>query len=72
MVTATIVQAETLGTRTRKLRLALRITQQELSIRSGVSRETIILFEHNLPVILDARRRILKELWAIKAGRLGN
>jgi transcriptional regulator with XRE-family HTH domain len=72
MVTATIIQPETLGIRTRKLRLALRITQQELSIRSGVSRETIGLFEHNLPVILDARRRILKELWAIKAGRLEN
>jgi transcriptional regulator with XRE-family HTH domain len=72
MVTATLVQTETLGTRTRKLRLALRITQQELSIRSGVSRETISLFEHNLPVILDSRRRILKELWAIKASRLEN
>jgi transcriptional regulator with XRE-family HTH domain len=72
MVAATVVQAETLGTRTRKLRLSLRITQHDLADRTGVSRGAISSFEHNLPVILDARRRILKELWAIKVSRLAN
>jgi transcriptional regulator with XRE-family HTH domain len=72
MVTAIVVPSEALGARTRKLRLSLRLTQQELSYLSGVSKEAIHAFEHNQPVILDARRRILKELWAIKANRLPN
>jgi transcriptional regulator with XRE-family HTH domain len=72
MVTATVVQAETLGTRARRVRLSLRVTQQDLAIRTGVSIKAISLFENNLPVYLDARRRILKELWAIKASRLPN
>ena len=72
MVTATSFYTATLGSRTRKLRLSLGVTQQELAGLSGVSKESISSFEHNLPIILDARRRILKELWAIKANRLPN
>jgi len=72
MLTATLVQAESLGTRARKVRLSLRITQHELSDLSGVSRNAISLFENNMPVTLDARRRIIKELWAIKVNRLKN
>jgi transcriptional regulator with XRE-family HTH domain len=59
-------QPPTLGQSARKVRLALHLSQQELAALTGVSRDAVYQFEHHLPVILDARRRILKELWAIK------
>jgi transcriptional regulator with XRE-family HTH domain len=46
--------------------MALHLTQQELANMAGVSLEEIDLFEHNLPVRLDARRKLLKELWAAR------
>jgi transcriptional regulator with XRE-family HTH domain len=66
MVVITHIEPETLGESARKVRLALHLTQQELATLTGISREAVYRFEHNLPVILDTRRRILKELWAIK------
>ncbi len=72
MVAATVIQPETVGSRARRLRLALRLTQYELSSRSGVPRAAISSFEHNIPVVLDARRRIFKELFALKVTRLSN
>ncbi|MBN1189123.1 MAG: hypothetical protein JXA46_05160 [Dehalococcoidales bacterium] len=68
----TSVNPCSLGYKAKKVRLSLRLTQQELADLSGVSRCTVRLFENNLPVILDARRRIIKELWAIKVNRLKN
>ena len=72
MVTLNRVETNTLGESARKVRLALGISQQELANMTGISRECVYLFEHNLPVYLDARRKILKELWAIKAARTKN
>jgi DNA-binding XRE family transcriptional regulator len=60
-------EGNSMGTLARKVRISLRLTQQQLAKQTGVSPETVYLFEHNLPVFLDARRRIIKELWAIKA-----
>ncbi len=54
------------GTEARKLRVSLHVSKLELSELSGVSLTDINLFEHNWPVALDCRRRIFKELWAIK------
>ena len=50
----------------RRLRMTLQLTQQELADMCGVSQEEVDLFESNLPVRLDAKRRISKELWAAK------
>jgi len=50
--------------------MALHLTQHELAILTGISHSAVFQFEHNLPVILDARRRILKELWAIKVNKI--
>ncbi len=63
---------EKMGIMARKVRISLRLTQQQLADRTGISREAVYLFEHNLPVYLDARRKILKELWAIKTYRQAN
>lgn len=54
------------GSEARRLRLGLHISRQELAALAGVSEKIVNLFEHNLPVALDFRRRILKELWAEK------
>jgi transcriptional regulator with XRE-family HTH domain len=64
------VHPYSLGKSARKVRLALRLSQQDLAVLTGISRDSVFRFEHNLPVVLDARRRILKELWAIKVSRV--
>ena len=58
-----------IGFKARKLRVSLHLTQQKLAEMAGVSLGEVELFEHNLPLALDARRRILKGLWAIKANQ---
>jgi DNA-binding transcriptional regulator YiaG len=55
-----------MGPWARSVRRALRLTQQELADIAGISQEDVDLFEQSLPVRLDARRRILKELWAAR------
>jgi hypothetical protein len=69
MVTVlTPIQGSQLGSETRKLRIALKISQKELSDKTGVSVASIDLFEHNLPVALVFKRSIIRELWKTKAG----
>lgn len=65
--TLTLDQGVSLGFKARRLRVSLLLTQQELASIAGVATEEVDLFEHNLPVRLDAKRRLLKELWARKA-----
>lgn len=64
--TLTLLQNTPLGTRVKRLRIASLLTQQEVADLAGVSREQVNLFERNLPLPLDCKRRILRELWAIK------
>jgi transcriptional regulator with XRE-family HTH domain len=72
MVTLSQVKTKSMGISARKVRLALGLSQQQLAILTGLPREAIYQFEHNLPVCLDARRIILKELWAKKISRIAN
>ena len=62
----TFTRESMLGFKARKLRIAQHLTRQELADMAGVSLEAVDLFEHNLPLPLDNKRRILKELWAEK------
>jgi DNA-binding XRE family transcriptional regulator len=55
-----------IGVKARRLRISQLLTQRELADMAGVSQKEVDLFEHDLPVTLDARRRILKVLWARK------
>lgn len=48
--------------KTRKMRISLMLTQQELANLAGVAREEVDSFERNLPVRLETRNKILKEL----------
>jgi DNA-binding XRE family transcriptional regulator len=63
----TFTRESLLGFKARRLRIAEGITQRELADMAGVSVEAVDLFEHNLPLPLDDKRRILKELWAKKS-----
>jgi hypothetical protein len=55
-----------IGSEARRLRLSLRLSRAEVAALAGVFEQTVNLFEHDLPVALDYRRRILKQLWALK------
>jgi transcriptional regulator with XRE-family HTH domain len=63
------VTRESPGALARRVRISLHLTQQELADITGVSRDEVDLFERSLPVPLDVKRRLLKELWARKASR---
>ena len=65
----TLTKEASLGFKARKLRISRLLTQQELARIAGVSLQEVDLFEHNLPVRLDAKRRILQQLWARKNGK---
>jgi len=65
----TSARESSIGFKARKLRIAQLLTQQELANMAGVSPEEVDLFEHNQPVPLDSRRKILKELWARKVSK---
>jgi len=60
-------QENALGFQARKIRIFLGLTRHELANLAGVSLEGVDLFEHNLPVQLDVKRKLLKELLARKA-----
>jgi transcriptional regulator with XRE-family HTH domain len=64
--TSTLFRKASTGSKVKRLRIASLLTQQELADLAGVTREQVDLFERNLPLPLDARRRILRELWAKK------
>ena len=68
MVTVLTFEQETkLGYKVRSLRISLGLTQSELADTVSVSPEEVDLLEHNLPVRLDVKRRLLRELWARRA-----
>ena len=56
-----------IGLWVRNLRVSLKLTEQELANMAGVSKEEVYLFEHNLPVELDIKTKLLKQLYAVKS-----
>jgi len=63
----TFARESSLGFKVKRLRITKLLTQQELASMAGVSVEKVDLFEHNLPLPLDIRRKILRELLAQRA-----
>ena len=55
-----------IGPWARSVRRALQLTQRELADIAGVSLQDVSLFEQSLPVKLDSRRKLLRELWAAR------
>ena len=67
MTTALInTQVPSIGFRARSVRASLQLTQQELADIVGIPKDDVDFFGHNLPVSLDIRRKILRELWVMK------
>jgi DNA-binding XRE family transcriptional regulator len=64
--TPTLIDITSTGLKVRRQRICSLLTQQELAELAGVPRKHVDLLERNLPVPLDSKRRILKEIWAIK------
>ena len=58
----TCTQESSTGAWARNMRMALRLTQQELAGICGVSQEEIESFECNLPVKLDSKDKLLRRL----------
>ncbi|OGO21612.1 MAG: hypothetical protein A2144_04165 [Chloroflexi bacterium RBG_16_50_9] len=67
MKSGPIYSGSLIGFKARKLRISLGLSRQELAEMAGVPRERVDAFEYNLPVPLDVKRRILRELWAEKS-----
>jgi DNA-binding XRE family transcriptional regulator len=65
-ITSTLTQNWTTGLKVRRLRIASMLTQRELADLAGIPEEQVEMFERDYPIPLDSRRRIFKELWAIK------
>ena len=64
-----IDQETSLGLKARKLRLALLLSQHNLAKLASVPIVEVDLFEQNLPVRVDTKRKLLRELWARKVGK---
>ena len=62
---------ESLGCKTKRLRISQHMTRQELANIAGVSTEEVALLEGNLPVRLEVKRKLLRQLWATKACKSG-
>lgn len=60
-------QESSIGPWARRMRMTLQMTRQELADICGVSKEEVDLFEHNLPVSPDAKRKLLQELQAVRS-----
>jgi hypothetical protein len=65
----TFTRESLLGFKARRWRISENISQQEVADKAGVPVESVDLFEHNLPLPLDYKRRILKVLWSGKIKR---
>ncbi len=65
--TGYITRKSSLGYKTKRLRVSLRLTQHELATLAGVLPEEIDLLEENLPVTLATKLKILRVIWARKA-----
>jgi transcriptional regulator with XRE-family HTH domain len=65
----TILNKASPGSKARQQRVASLLTRRELADLAGIPVEHVSLFEQGLPVPLDSRRRIMRELWSRKNGK---
>jgi len=64
--TLTLTRKSTPGSVARRLRINAHLSRQQLADLANVPYEQVGFYEQDLPLPLDSRRRILKELWARK------
>lgn len=61
-----VAGGSSLGFKTRRLRISLRLTRHDLAILGGVPLEEVGLLEKNMPVKLGTKLKILRVVWAQK------
>ena len=66
MTLPTSTQVSSIGSQVRKLRVSCKLTPQQLAEAAGVSTKEVNLLEKDMPVQLDSKRKVFKELWARK------
>ncbi|HJX12482.1 MAG TPA: hypothetical protein VJ377_03020 [Dehalococcoidales bacterium] len=64
--TITYMPESSIGGWAKSIRLALDLTRPQLAAMTGVDPHDIELFENNLPVSVEVRRRLVKELSATR------
>ena len=64
-----IEKKRSLGLEAKRIRLSLLLTQYELATIAGVTLDEVDLFEHNIPVQVGVKLKILRELWHRKVGK---
>ena len=57
-----------MSSQVKKLRISSLLTQEELAVAADVSRDEVNRMERGLPLPLNSKRKILKELWGRKFG----
>jgi len=62
-VALSIAQKPWIGLEAKRLRQAAFLTRYELATIAGVTLEEVFSFEQGLPVRLDAKLKILREVW---------
>ena len=66
-VALSIAQKPWIGLEAKRLRQTLSLTQHELAAIAGVTLEEVDLFERGLPMRLDVKLKILREVWLRRA-----
>ena len=61
-----IDQPKAFGGMLRNIRTSLQLTRREVAKRFGVTTEEVNLFERDLPVRLETKIKILRQLYPIK------
>ena len=62
----TFARESSVGFTGASIRISLQLTQQELADIAGVSKDDVDFFEHNLPILLETKRKLLRGLWAAR------
>ncbi len=65
--TGYVARESSLGFKTRRRRVSLRLTQHDLAALAGVLAEEVDLLEENMPVKMETKLKILRVIWARKA-----
>jgi len=64
--TITYLSESSVGAWARNIRMALKLSQEEVAAMAGVPTADVDAFENTIPVPLDSRRRIVKLLYAAR------
>ncbi len=69
IVSERVTTRGSIGLVARRIRISEHLTQEELAGLAHVSREDVKSLEGNLPLQLDVKLKLLKELWSRKASQ---